>query len=172
MINDDDITCGIPTIVHPGSTIELEMLTYIIQTCQFHDQISRQLLSTRALHEPPAKMLSLVTQFNIQLQSWKESMPSQLRPTDFLKHFRMPGTNRLLGLMTAHCSFYDMLMINNSIFMYPWVIDSFSVSNLDTDLALKIKAQIIISSHLVANAARSLIVIARNLDMNRAGTQS
>lgn len=171
MINDDDITCEIPTKVHPGSAIELDMLTYIIQTCQFYNQISRQLLSTRALHETPAKMLRLVKQFDIQLQAWKEALPSHLRPTDFLKQFKMPGTNRSLGLMTAHCSFYDLIMIIHSIFVYPWVIDSFS-DNLDADLALEIRAQTATSSRLVANAARSLVIIARNLDMKRAGTQS
>ena len=171
MIDSDHTTCEIPTTVHPGSTIDLEMLTYIIQTCQFYARVSKQLLTTRALHEPPEKMLSLVRQFDVQLQSWKESMPSQLQPTDFLKQFKMPRTMRLLGLMTAHCSFYDLLMVVHSIFMYPWVIDSFS-GNADPKVARRIKAQIITSSHLVANAARSLIVITRSLDMDSIGTQS
>lgn len=171
MINNQDITCEIPKTVHTGSTIDLEMFTYIIQTVQFYDQISTELLSTRALHETPEKMLSLVTQFDLRLQMWKESLPSQLQPPDFLKQFRMPNDMRALGLMMTHCSFYDLIIGIHSTFLYPWVIDSFC-GHLTAELALKIKEQVDTSSHLVANAARSLIVIARSLDMGGAGTQS
>jgi hypothetical protein len=171
VINNDEITCEVPRAIHPGSGIELEMLTYIIQTCQLYDQISWQLLSTRALHEPAEKMLSLVAQFDNKLESWKASLPLELQPADFLKQFRMPDTMRALGLMTAHCSFYDLLIGVHSIFLYPWVIDSFS-DTLDANLALMVRKQIEISSQQVANAARSLIVIARSLDMGKAGTQS
>ncbi|OQU98882.1 Fungal specific transcription factor domain-containing protein isoform 2 [Cladophialophora immunda] len=171
LINDDDITCDIPTTVHPGSTIELETLTYIIQTCRLYHEISKQMLTTRALQEPPEKMLSLVGQFDNHLRAWKESMPLQLRPTDFLKQFEMPGNRKLLGLMTAHCSFYDLVMAAHSTFLYPWVIQSFS-ENVDAELAQRIKEQIRVSSQLVANASRSLIVVVRSLDMDSVGTQS
>ncbi|KAH0844475.1 putative fungal specific transcription protein [Fonsecaea pedrosoi] len=171
LIDDDDISCDIPETVHPGSTIEPETLTYIIQTCRFYHQISKQMLTTRALEEPPERMLSLVEQFDNQLQAWKESIPLHLRPTDFLKQFKMPGNRKLLGLMTAHCSFYDLVMAAHSTFLYPWVIESFSEYG-DTELAQRIQKQIHVSSHLVANAARSLIVVVRSLDMDSVGTQS
>lgn len=116
-------------------------------------------------------MLGLVKRFHHQLQTWKESIPLQLRPTDFLKQFKMPGSKKSLGLMTTHASFYDLVMATHSTFMYPWVINSFS-ENGDSALAQRIKAQVHTSSQLVANAARSLIVIIRSLDMDSLGTQS
>ncbi|KEF59158.1 uncharacterized protein A1O9_04002 [Exophiala aquamarina CBS 119918] len=171
VINDDEITCEVPRAVHPGSAIELEMLTYIIQTCQLYDQTSEPLLSTRALHEPAEKMLSLVARFGDQLQSWKASLPVDLQPADFLKQFRMPDSMRAMGLMVTHCSFYDLVIGVHSIFLYPWVIDSFA-GTMDANLALMVREQVKNSSQQVANAARSLIVIARSLDMGQAGTQS
>jgi hypothetical protein len=171
VIKNDEITCEIPRSVHPGSAIELEMLTYIIQTCQLYDQISESLLSTRALHEPADKMLSLMSQLDHQLQSWKASLPVDLQPADFVKQFRMPHSMRALGLMVTHCSFYDLVIGVHSIFLYPWVIDSFT-GTMDANLTLGVMEQVKNSSQQVANAARSLIVIARSLDMGKAGTQS
>jgi hypothetical protein len=156
--------------VYPGSKIDIEIFTYTIQTCQLYDEVNRQLISIRALHEPPTKMLSFVKQFDIQLRTWRESMPAQLRPTDFVKQFTMPGTMRMLGLMTVHSSFYDLLMVAHSIFIYPWVISSFA-SDGDPEFAAKLKAQTMSSSRLVANAARSLIVMTRSLDINSIGIQ-
>lgn len=170
MINDDDITCKIPTTVYPGSKIDIEMFTYTIETCRLYDQVNKQLIAIRALHEPPAKMLSFVGRFDKQLRTWKESMPSQLRPSEFLRQFTMAGTMRLLGLMSVHSSFYDLVMVTHSIFMYPWVVSSFS-SDGDPNFARKLKAQTMTSSHLVANAARSLIVMTRSLDMDSIGIQ-
>lgn len=147
------------------------MLTYIIQTCQLYDQISWQLLSTRALDEPAEKMLNLVAHFENRLQSWKKSLPPELQPADFLKQFTMPEQMRALGLMTIHCSFYDLVIRVHSIFLYPWVIASFANTS-DNPLAPLIREQIETSSQKVANAARSLIVVARSLDMGKAGTRS
>lgn len=83
----------------------------------------------------------------------------------------MPSTVRMLGLMITHSTFYDLLMTVHTLFMYPWVIESFS-GHLEPDITSQITAQRSASSHLVANAARSLIIIARSLDIDRAGTQS
>lgn len=171
VINDDDVNCDIPTSVAPGSPIEIDMFTYIIQTCQFYDRISRQLQRIQALEAPAKEMLDLVSQFHTQLQSWKNSLPADSQPCDRLKQWQMPDTVRSLGMLTIHCSFYDLMMVVHSIFAYPWVTELFSGHD-DTNLALQVNAQMAASSDIVANAARSLIVIARNLDMDRAGTQS
>ncbi|KIW95658.1 uncharacterized protein Z519_04243 [Cladophialophora bantiana CBS 173.52] len=171
VIDDDDIDCDIPSILQAASSTEPEMLTYTIQACQIYDQISKELLATQALHEPPMKMFDLVAHFDTQLRLFKEALPQQLRPVSCLKQFHMPGTIRMLGLMTTHCSFYDLLMLVHTIFAYPWIIESFP-SSLDASLAVKVKTQIAVSSQIVADVARSLIVIERNLDIDRAGTQS
>lgn len=147
------------------------MFPYIIQTCQIYNQLGRQLSSTQALQEPAAKMLDLVTQFDMKLRSWRDAFPAHLRPPDNLKHFQMPSTIKMLGLMTIHCSYYDLVMIIHGIFAYPWVTESFP-GNIDSNLSQRIKVQVVTSSYMMANAARSLIVIARKLDMARACTQS
>jgi hypothetical protein len=116
-------------------------------------------------------MLSLVAQLDHKLQSWKASLPLELQPAEFLKQFKMRDNTRALGLMTAHCSFYDLIIGVHSMFLYPWVINSFSDA-LRPDIALEVSKQVEVSSQQVANAARSLIVIARSVDMGKAGTQS
>lgn len=171
VINDDDVDCEIPAIVAPGSTIELDVFTYIIQTCQFYDSMYRQLQRTRTLHAPAKDMLYLVSQFHTQLQGWKNSLPVESQPFDCLSQWQMPDTVRSLGILTVHCSFYDLIMVVHSIFAYPWVKQLFS-GDICAKLATQVNAQMTASSNLMANAARSLIVIARNLDMDRAATQS
>ena len=158
-------------MVPSGSVGDLDTIKHMVQSCQLYGRISRQLLSTRALHEAPAKMLRVVTQFDAQLQLWKNSLPLEIQPLTTLKQFRIPDGDKWLGHMITHCSYYDLLMITHSSFMYPWVIESFA-HDLDEDLAERVQSQTFTSSCFVANAARSLIVIARNVDLYRAGTQS
>ncbi len=128
-------------------------------------------MPTRALQEPAEKMLGFVTHFDALLRLWKDRLPLQLRPAELLKHFTMPNSLRMLGLMTIQCSYYDLLMVIHRIFMYPWVVASFSNIE-DTELISEIKEQSTKSSQVVANAARSLIVIMRGLYFDRSGTQS
>ena len=154
-----------------GSIGELDAFNHTIRSCRLYGRISKQLMSTRALRESPARMLSVVTQFDSELQTWKNSLPTEIQPPSLLKVFKIPEGDYWLEHMITNCSYYDLVMITHSSFMYPWVIESFPHS-LDENLAQSIKAQVVASSGLVANAARSLIVIARHVDLYHAGTQS
>lgn len=171
VIDDKDISCEIPATVHSGSNIDLDIMTYIIQTNKLYDRISRQLLSARMLHEPLGKVFKMLIQFDVELQSWRRSLPSRVQPPEVLKVFKVPENNQSLGQMLTHCSYYDLIMITHALFMYPWISNAY-LSHSNASLAQMIKAQVVTSSRMVADAARSLIVIARNTDITRAGTQS
>ena len=171
VIDDNDIGCKIPTEVHAGSTISVKMLTYLIRSCQLSGNICRQLMAAKAFDEDPETMLALVQDFDEQLCSWKTSLHSQVRPQDTVKHFHAAPNTRFLEMILIHCSYYNLLMVVHTLFAYPWIINSFEIG-ANSSFRTKIKAQVARSSKVVANAARNIIVMTRNFDINGACTHA
>ncbi|RVX72409.1 hypothetical protein B0A52_03597 [Exophiala mesophila] len=171
VIDDNDIGCEVPTEVHPDSTIDPLIFTSIIQTCQISSRLCRQLISTRHLQDQPSKLMDIVNGLDNELRTWKANLPSRIMPQDELKHFQTNPISTNLALILLHCSYYDLIMATHTIFVYPWSIRQPALES-NPDLAAKLRAQIRRSSEAVATAARNIIIMARNFDINGACTHA
>ncbi|KIX06974.1 uncharacterized protein Z518_04950 [Rhinocladiella mackenziei CBS 650.93] len=171
VIDDDDIGCGIPTVVHSRSTIDPAAVRCIIRSCQISSRICKRLMSVRSLEGQLMKVLDIVTDCDKQLRSWKDSLPVAIRPQDRLKQFQVSRDTSSLAQILLHCSYYDLVMVLHAPFAYPWMTKHLC-SDTNTNLRTRVNAQIAQSSEATVEAARNIIVMARNFEINGANTHA
>lgn len=128
-------------------------------------------LSAKILDRQPTKLLEIISEYSKELLSWKDSLPIEMRPADCSKYFDSPLLSRSLGARLLHCSYYDLLMVLNAPFAYPWISNRLR-KDLSSDLAGKVDAQVIESSETVIESAKNIIVMTRNFDLNGANTHA
>ncbi|OAG42085.1 hypothetical protein AYO21_03539 [Fonsecaea monophora] len=166
-IDDDEISCQIPTEACPGSTLDVQAFTYLIRHAQISSQISKRLMSVKAFQQPPSTLLETVAELDHQLHEWRDSLPPGLRPDDRLRSFQVPHDARYLPTVLMHCAYYGSLMAIHTIFAYPWVYSTI----FGNGRGVVTQDQLIFSSNTVAEAARNIIIIARSLEINGASIQ-
>ncbi|OQU95760.1 Fungal specific transcription factor domain-containing protein [Cladophialophora immunda] len=166
-IDDDEISCQIPSEACPGSTLDVEAFTYLIRHAQISSQISKRLMSVKAFQQPPSTLLETVAELDHQLHEWRDSLPPGLRPDDRLRSFQASRDARYLPTILMHCAYYGSLMAIHTIFAYPWVYSTI----FGNGRGVVTQDQVIFSSNTVAEAARNIIIIARSLEINGASIQ-
>jgi hypothetical protein len=124
-------------------------------------------MSVKAFQQPPNTLLEIAVDLHRKLQDWKESLPADIRPADRLRSFRIPRNARLLPILVLHCAYYGSLMAAHTIFVYPWI----STAVFGHERCTEIQDQINSSSNTIADAARNIILIARNTEITGASTQ-
>jgi hypothetical protein len=164
-IDDDNISCQVPTAIAPGSTINIEIFTHIIKHAQISSLISKNLMSVRAMRsfqQDPTQLLSTVNEMNRQLENFRDSLPAYLRPGAPIKQssegLSLP---RFIHIIYLHFAYYGSLMATHILLFYPWISARFITENSDA-----FRSQIAISSNTVAEAARNIILTARYIDVD------
>lgn len=166
-IDDDDISCEIPTEICPGSTIDVEACTGLIRHAKISSQVSKNLTSVKAFQQSPSDFLGAAMTLDAQLREWRESLPGALRPADKLRAFQMPSSARSFSIIHAHYAYYGTLIAIHTMIAYPWIRSTV----FDQERNAVAHDQIVSSSNTVADAARNIIVIARSLGIDGASIQ-
>lgn len=142
----------------------------MIQTCQMSGRIRCKITSSKSLETQPAKMLEMVSHFDRELQQWRDSLPPSFRPETRLRDLKASPFPRSIRLAFIHGLYYNSLMAIHTLFAYPWITDITTSLSLTSTLRTKIEAQIKQSSEAMVTAARNIIVMTRNFDINGACT--
>lgn len=171
MIDDSDIGCDIPIEVHDGSTLNLQVFKFLIRSSQISSRICKKLMSAHIQDDQPAEILECVLDFNHQLQSWKADLPVELRPQDHVQQFQKRPSQRSLSTTLLQSSYYDLLMVSHAPFVYPWITQRFE-RGASPDVRAKISDQVIKSVEATVVAARNIIVMTRNFEINGANTHA
>lgn len=116
-------------------------------------------------------MLDIVFESSRQLKSWKDSLPVDLQPKTHLRQFLVSPGARPLREILIYCSYYDHMMALNAPFAYPWIAKRFLPKSTQ-EAQTKFTAQAATSSAEMADAARNIIIMARNFEMNGANTHA
>lgn len=159
-IDDDNVSAQIPWIVPSGSNIDLQSLSIAAKHAKLHSQMSRQLLSFKALSMSTTDLIKSVNQYHDQLNHLLEDMPAAFRIGTLA---RPPCSNRqLIQLLYLHFSIYGSLMAVHAHFFYPWMISRLTTDVQDDALV----AQVASSAATVADAARKIILTLRLVNSN------
>lgn len=167
VIDDDDISCEIPSEVCPDSTIDMQACTGLIRHAQISSRISKDLTSVKAFQQSPSEFLQTAIALDSQLREWRRSLPVTLRPADKLMAFQTQSHGKDFSTIHIHYAYYGSLMAIHTMIAYPWIRSTV----LDHDTNAASKKQTISSSNIVAGAARNIIVIARSLGIDGASNQ-
>jgi len=171
VIDDEDIGCDLPTVMHPRSTSNPETIRYFVRSCQVSSRICKRLMSAERLVDQPAKILNIVIEMDRQLCLWKDSLPPQMQPSGSLRPSQASHSARTLEWILLHCSFYDLVMVLHAPYAYPWITQRFRI-DANIEFGAKIEAQVAQSSKIMAEAARNIIIMTRNFEINGANTHA
>jgi hypothetical protein len=167
MIDDDEISCQVPKSIVHGSTINLEILTHIVTHAQIASRISKRLLSVASFQKTPTALLETVSDLNLQLQCWRESLNSSLQPNIPINRSELRSTCELNAIIYLHFAYYGSLTAIHTIFFYPWISAICGVDPRNATLC----EQMAVSTNIVADAARSIIQTTRHMRVDAASPQ-
>lgn len=162
-IDDDNISADIPTAAPPGSTIDVNVLTYIIRHAQISTQISSRIMSVRAFNQSVPDLINTVRDVHRQLEELKQSLPPDFQiDEDVLPNQERQSTSRLTHLVYIRFALYGSIMAAHIPFFYPWI--AARLRTAETSAALD--EQIALSSAAVAAAAPKIILTLRSLTID------
>lgn len=100
------------------------------------------------------KILEMIEELNTELQEWRDSLPSFLQPdAPTTRHGKRPQNINMYHVMYLRYAYFGSIMAIHSILTHPWNSSLF-VSGQTAALRNRIS----ISSHVVVNAARAIIL--------------
>ena len=165
-IDDDDITCQVPSSVVAGSAMNLEVLTAYVHHAQISSMISRKLASAKAFQNSPSVLIQTVQELSQQLQHWRDSLPLFLQMERPIRSAELPPNVQVLHVVKIRFLYNGSLMAIHPTFAYPWISAMFGSGQNQA-----LRNQISISSNAVASAARSLILAVRYINIDVASPQ-
>ncbi|CAI7612375.1 unnamed protein product [Penicillium glandicola] len=96
----------------------------------------------------------MIQQLNAELQEWRDSLPSLLQPdAPTTRHGKRPPNINMYHVMYLRYAYFGSIMAIHSIFTHPWNSALFGFGQTTA-----LRNCISISSHVVVNAARSIIL--------------
>ena len=155
---DDDISCQIPTVPPVGSNNHVEFCTHAFKHAQISSQIGKQLSTLRSYSLPPEEIIRLAGHFDAQLREWCDALPACMRPGSDINPAEFPPKLHIYHVIYLHYSYYGSLMAIHSIFTYPWS------GMFGRDRALALRNQVKISTKIVAEASRNIILATKYID--------
>ncbi|OAL23302.1 hypothetical protein AYO22_06352 [Fonsecaea multimorphosa] len=165
-IDEDNISCQIPTTVVADSTIDLSFMTAMVHHARISAQICRQLLSVSGFRQSPRVIMERMAVLGQQLETWKTSLPDHLKPAaiDPSAFRSVRDMNRTL---CVHFAYYGSVTAIHTIFFYPWI--SYACGIDPRNLAHT--QQIVESTKVVAEAARDIIQAIRVISTDATSPQ-
>ncbi|KAJ5746512.1 hypothetical protein N7520_011694 [Penicillium odoratum] len=160
-IDDEEISCEIPSKKVDGSTMDLDFFTYAIRHAQLSSQISHQLLSAKALRFGPTSLIDRVKNMLQRLEMLQRTLPAHLKIDSAKGNALSPSAIRYDHIMYLHDAYYGSLMAIHSLFSYPWI---WLLDNMENNVA--VQSQMAASSVALAEAARNIILASRVLEIN------
>jgi hypothetical protein len=161
VIDDDTITCELPTEAAEGSTINIEIFTQTITLCRISSTIFKTLSAIKTLSRTPEEVIRVLSNLHWQILQWRDSQPPSLRPDGPINPSQIPPGYHLYHLLFLHYSYYGSLMAIHSIYAYPWNSSLIGSSSLSS-----VREQINTSSTIVIEASRNIILATKYIDIN------
>ncbi|OJJ68239.1 hypothetical protein ASPBRDRAFT_321459 [Aspergillus brasiliensis CBS 101740] len=152
VIDDEDITCQLPTTTPPTCTDDLGCFKYMVKHAQISSRITKRLATGSVFRQTPTQILEAVHELDLELQEWRDSLPSYFHPDKPISHDELPRSVHPYHALYLRYAYFGSVMAIHSIFTLPW-----NNSLFDESLPA-LQEQISLSSYIVVNAARSIIL--------------
>ncbi|GKZ38319.1 hypothetical protein AbraIFM66950_010449 [Aspergillus brasiliensis] len=152
VIDDEDITCQLPTTTSPTCTDDLGCFKYMVQHAQISSRITKRLATGSVFRQTPTQILQAVHELDLELQEWRDSLPSYFHPDKPISHDDLPRSIHPYHALYLRYAYFGSVMAIHSIFTFPWN------NSLFDERFPALQEQISLSSYIVVNAARSIIL--------------
>lgn len=163
VIDDDDISCALPTWAPNASSMFVKCFRKIVDQAMLSSTIAKTFATVKARQRPLREKAHLVKKFNTSLQSWYDDLSSDLKITFPFDARSTPQGLRAEHLINLHLSYYGNMTAIHSILGHPWNLSN--ATFVDQDNVVK-ENQIKTSGDALADASRKLILITRSIPID------
>lgn len=167
MIDDDNISCQVPERVVTGGCHDIQFMTVLVKHAQISGQICRRLLSVSSFQQTPADLIDTMYELTQQLKCWHDSLPTSWRPDQPIKLSELMSARALNCALYVRFNYYGSLTAINTIFFFPWISAICGISPQTAEL----RDQIVLSTKIVADAARNIIRAKKFIQVDAASPQ-
>jgi hypothetical protein len=165
VIDDSSVTTSIPSEVSVDSDIDVQYLTLALRHSKICSRIARELMPTHARTLSSNALRKAVKEFDQQIMDVLRDLPPRFQIGTLAKPsteaHRMPHRNQALYL---HFSIYGSLLAVHSQLFYPWLSSRLLGHDRDAMMATQVE----VSSSIVAEAARKILIALRTLTTDAA----
>jgi hypothetical protein len=162
MINDDDIDCKLPEPISGQPSLKLEFFHHVIHHAQISSAIVEQMTTAKARRRKLTETIETVNELDRRLKSWYDTVPEALRLRGSQAGTAPPGL-QVSNLNYLHLAYFGSLAAIHCVFAYPW-----NLTGIDLGADARLAAQVETSTHALAEAARNIILITRQLQISAA----
>ncbi|KAH7007449.1 fungal-specific transcription factor domain-containing protein [Ilyonectria destructans] len=160
-INDDDISCELPSQAPDGNPHKLEWFLLVIRLAKISSSIIQNFSTVKARQQSLTCVAKLVHEHDQKLRRWFDDVPELYKQNPSAKTIGLPS-----GILDEHLhylclSYYGSLAIVHCIFGHPWNVPG-PVD--DQDEAVR---EMLASSYIaLADCSRDIILTTRSIKVN------
>lgn len=158
-IDDEDISCHIPTVALFGSSNKVEWSTYMIKHAQISSRIGKRFSTVQAYRQTPEQVVQVAAELDQELREWKDTLPPHLRPGSTINLSNLPVGMKMDHVLYLHYSYFGSLIGIHSTFTYPWSGIMFGRGRTKV-----LSNQVAISIEIVAEASRNIILATKYIN--------
>lgn len=161
-IDDDEISCPLPTAGPAGSTVNLGYFTAMIRLCQLSSIVSKKLSSVSSLRLPAVQLINNVNGMSERLERLKQTITSDVDIQLPMNLAELPSGFNNHEALTIQFLYYTVLWQIHSPLFYPWS----RAALLDSKQATKVKAYLSCSASIVAESSKRAILESRYIQLD------
>lgn len=162
-IDDDFISCPIPTSVPLGSTMDLDFFQMSIRHAKLNSHIAKQLSTVKAQEQSAEQLLETIGHLVEELEKWRASLPSHLTVKPPFQKLQLPPNISLSHVVNAHFCYWSSMIAIHTSFCYPWS-RGWREETSNPEIILQRQQ----STKIVAEASRQIIRATQSVHINAA----
>lgn len=152
-IEDDEITCRMPTSCPPGSSVNLHYLRVFVRLCQLYSVVDKRLSSARLSRQTSEELVRNVQELVERLDSLQQSFRAELGlelPLDLAK---LPDYFNIKQALSIQFTYYNLLWEIHTPLLHPWYRGTPNLKQHP-----EYRSQIKSSTSVVASTSRAAIL--------------
>ncbi|KAH8654753.1 fungal-specific transcription factor domain-containing protein [Ilyonectria robusta] len=160
-INDDDISCEIPSQAPDGNLHKLEWFLYAIRLAKISSSIIQNFSTVRARQQPLRDVAKFVEEHDQELRRWYEDVPELYKQNPSVKTIGLPS-----GILDEHLhyfrlSYHGYLAVVHCVFGHPWNIPA-PIEDQDEAVRERVASSLI----ALADSSRDIILATRSIKVS------
>ncbi|KAK2123311.1 fungal-specific transcription factor domain-containing protein [Fusarium oxysporum II5] len=169
IIDDDDVSCEIPTTIPAGSAMDVTLCTAFVKHAQICSETLKRFYSAQGHDKSPETRFREVEYVESKLSEWRDHLPDHV-PVDSAALVRLQGSYKVrANIIRLHRAYWGSIIELHASFHYPWICSRIIIANKNNNYFRDAVAR---SSTHTADAARQIIASLRHWvpDLNSSST--
>jgi hypothetical protein len=160
-MDDNEVSCEIPTSAPPGCIVNVLYCTMLIKYAQLSSMVTERLSSVQTFRQGPEEIIKTVCELDEHLHDMKDSMQHILSLDAPLDPSNLPHGITLQQALYMQHAYYGTRFDIHTVLTYPWFY-----SILSSTQHPAFRSQMEKSSEIVANASRAAILATKYIHID------